>query len=290
VSSTVTALGANGRGRGEHGGRTPWRRPSAALALAAIVALVPACRRVPPPDLPADPAALLDEVVRAQGEVRSVQGQARVKVDARGFAGTLTHFIAAEKPDRVHVETLGFFGNVVAVLAASGDTFALYDAREKVFYRGRPTPENLARILPLAIDAPSLVTVLCGSAPLLEGMPIEVAPGKGVVRLVLDGGARRQTLALGREAAIESSRVRLVGADGAITDAPAPDAFDLRFEVFRTWGGARFPTDLHLVSRDPAAKLDLHWTEVEVNGRVDADLFVLEPPRGARVVDLEERG
>jgi hypothetical protein len=29
---------------------------------------------------------------------------------------------------------------------------------------------------------------------------------------------------------------------------------------------------------------------VEVNGRVDADLFVLEPPRGARVVDLEERG
>jgi hypothetical protein len=275
---------------GERNERAPRVHRSAVVVIAAVVALTPACRRVPAPDLPAEPAALLEEVVRAQGAVTSVEGQARVKVDARGFAGTLTQFIAAEKPDRVHVETLDFFGNVVAVLVASGDTFALYDAREKVLYRGRPTPQNIARIVPLAIDAPSLVTILCGSAPLVGGEPVSITPGEGVVRLVLDGGDRRQTLAIGREAAVESSRVRLVGADGAITDAPAPDAFDLRFEVFRTWGGARFPTDLHLVAREPAAKLDLHWTDVTVNGRVDPDLFVLQPPRGARVVDLEDAG
>lgn len=285
-----SAQGARRSGRGEGGERAAQRPPWTVFALAALVALTPACRRIPPPDLPADPAVLLGEVVKAQGAVWSVQGEARVKVDAGGFYGTLKHFIAAEKPDKVHLETLDFFGNVVAVLAAGGDRFALYDAREKVFYRGRPTPENLARILPLALDTPSLVTILCGSAPILEGTPVEVAPGSGVVRLVLDGGARRQALELGPGAAVESSRVRLAGADGAITDAPPPGALDLRFEEFRTRAGARFPTDLEIVSRDPAAELDVHWTDVEVNGTVDADLFVLEPPRGARVVDLEDRG
>ena len=265
------------------------RRALGPIALVVALALA-GCRRLPAPDLPADPAALLDEVVRAQRAVTSVEGQARVHVEARGFEGTVTQFIAAEKPDRLHVETLDFFGNVVAVLVASGDRFALYDAREKVLYRGRPTKENIARLVPLAIDAPSLVTILCGSAPLLPGPPVELEPGEGVVRLVLDGGDRRQTLAIGAEAAVERSRVRLVGADGAVTDAPAPDAFDLRFDVFRRWGGARFPTDLHLVARDPAAKLDLHWTEVEVNRPVDPELFVLEPPRGARVVELADAG
>jgi len=35
-------------------------------------------------------------------------------------------------------------------------------------------------------------------------------------------------------------------------------------------------------------KIGLHWKEVEVNGEVDPALFRLEPPAGARVVELEE--
>lgn len=262
---------------------------TAALALALGAA---GCRpRLPAPELPADPARLLGEVRAAQDRITRVRGQARVHVEAKGFDGTVSQFIAAEKPDRLRVEALDFFGNPVVVLAADGDAFALYDGREKVFYRGRPTPENLARLVPFAIDARTLVTILCGSAPLLEGTPREVIPGRDAVQLVLEAGARVQTLAVGPEAMVERSRVRLAGGAGAITDAdvPAPGTFDLRFDAFRSWGGTRFPSELSLAAVEPKVKLDLRWTEVEVNGEVDRALFRLSPPRGARIVDLDRQ-
>ncbi|WP_242394536.1 DUF4292 domain-containing protein [Anaeromyxobacter oryzisoli] len=251
------------------------------LGVVAAVALA-GCRppRTPPPDLSLDPAALREQVLHAEGRVRSVQGEARVGVDAPGGSGTVKQFIAAERPDRLHLEVLDFFGNVAVVLAAGDGRFALYDGREKVYYRGAATPENLARLVPLRLRAEELVAILCGDAPLVDGAPAAAAPGPGYVTLDLARGALTQSLRIGPGAVIERSSRRIDG-------APGPGTYDVAFDDFEPHAGVRFPRSVALRSDSPKVKIDLRWGTMEVNGAPDPALFRLAPPRGARVVDLD---
>jgi len=238
--------------------------------------------RRPPPDLSADPAALLGEVRAAQERVRTVEGRARVGLDGPDGQGGVEEFLAAEKPGRVRVETYDFFGNVLSVLAVDDGRLALFDARQKVFVRGPATPENVARLVPVAVTPEVLATLLAGSAPLLDGEPVSAEPGDGVMVLTLRQGDLRQRLEIGPGAAVLSARTRRVGPDGA----EAPVGLDADFSVHRTRAGARVPTDLS--ARDPVAKvaLTLHWRELTVNGPLDPALFRLSPPAGAQLVDL----
>jgi len=267
--------------RGGAAGRAGRLAARLGLAAALAAALGGCLPRRPPPDLSADPAELLAEVRAAQQRVRTVQGRARTGVDAPGGGGGLEQWLAAEKPGRVRVESWDFFGNVSAVLAVDGGALTLWDAREKTFYRGPATPENLARLVPVAVSPEDLAVLLGGSAPLLDGEPVSAEPGDGVMRLVLQAGPLTQRLEIGPGAVVLSARTRR-----RVDGAEVPAGLDADFSVHRSRGGARVPTDAS--ARAPAAKvaLSLHWRELTVNAPLDPALFHLDPPRGARIVDL----
>jgi hypothetical protein len=253
-----------------------------ALAAAAVAALAACHPRTPPPDLSLDPAALLAEVRSAQLKVASVQGRARVSVDTDDGGGGTEQYLVAERPGRVRLEAHDFFGNVVLLLAVEQGHLALYDARARTFYRGAATPAHLARLLPIPITPEELVTLACGSAPLLDGAPTGAEPGDGRVALTLRRGDEVQRLEIGPGAVILASRLSR-GEGGR----EVPDGLQADFSVHRTRAGLRVPTDV--AARVPAARVafTLHWRELEVNGKVDPALFRLEPPAGARVVDLD---
>jgi hypothetical protein len=249
---------------------------AAGLAAAALAAC-----RVPPPDLSRDPAQLLAAVRAAGGRVARVEGSAKVRVDSPSASGWVDEFLAAERPDRVRLETRDFFGNVAAVLVADGGRFALYDARGRVYYRGDATPENVSRLLPLALPPADLADLLCGTAPILEGAPRQVLARGSRLVLSVEGATGQQELSVGEEAAVEASRVRRASPAAGLPD------YDLEFDAFRRRGGARFPTVARLEAAAAAVRLELRWKEdLQVNGPADPALFRLDPPRGARVVDL----
>ena len=253
-------------------------RPGRAGAALAALALAAGCARAPPPDLSADPGELLRQVRAAQALARSVQGPARVGVSSPGASGTLDAWIAAEKPDRVRVEVLDFFGNPASVLVAADGRFSLWDAREGAVYRGEASPENLARLLPLPLGGADLATLLCGSAPLLDGAAAAAEPDGSAMRLELRGAAARQLVWVGEGGAVRAARLE-----------PAPGssapAWSAEFDVFRRRAGARIPTDSEL--RAPRGRVTLHWKEaLEVNAPVPPSAFRLDPPRGARIVEL----
>jgi len=251
----------------------------AASALLAVAACHP---RQPPPDLSLDPAALLAEVKAAQDRVVSVQGRARVGVESPGGGGSTEQYLVAERPGRLRVEVQDFFGNVVAVLAVLDGRLALYDARERTFLRGLATPANLARLVPLPMRPEALVTLLCGSAPLLDGVAEAAEPGDGLVRLTLRRGDLVQRLEVGPGAALLASRVRRLGPAGEV-----PAGLDAEFSAHRSRAGLRLPTDLSAQAAEAGVALTLHWRDLEVNQPMDPSIFSLSPPAGARVVDLD---
>jgi Domain of unknown function (DUF4292) len=262
------------------------RRGPRPAAIALVAAVVIGCVRVPPADLSRDPSALLDQVRAAQARVSRVSGSARVSIQSPGGSGTVAEFAAAEKPDRVHLETLDFFGSPVSVLVAANGRFAFLDKRANVLYRGEATPENVSRLLPVMLPIEELVTILCGSAPLLGGVPVEARVDGGSLLLTLARGDVGQRLAIGERASVESSRVRLsqVAADG--TRREVNPAYDLEFGDFLERAGVRFPSDVRLDAPAGRARVHLAWEDLEVNGSVDPKLFELAPPRGVRVVEL----
>lgn len=259
--------------------------PAPRLALLALFALA-GCPRLQAPNLSRDPDALLDQVAAGQRRVQRVSGRARVKVSSPSLSGTVSELIAAEKPDRVHLETLDFFGNPAAVLVAADGRFALHDARGKVFYRGPATPANISRLLPFDLPIEELVTILCGSAPLLPGKPLEVGSQDGLVLLTIGLGDVGQRLALGEQATVVWSRLRREVPAGSPA-AVANPAYDLAFDRFVDRGGIRFPNEVDVDAPAGKARVELSWRDLEVNGAVDRDLFQLVPPRGVRVVDLD---
>ncbi len=257
-------------------------RRSRPAVLAALVAVLAGCPpRAPPPDLSLDPAALAGQVLEVQERTRSVRGEVRIAIDTKGLSGTVPALVAAEKPDRVLVQTLDFFGNTVAVLAAADGKLSFYDARARVVYRGPATPENLARLVPLPLSPAALVEILCGSAPLIRGEPTSAEPGKGYVTLRISGGARTEELRIGRGADVLRASVRVGGKAG-------PGTYDLEFGAFDALEGLHFPAEVSLSAESPRVRMKVTWSDAEQNVALERKTFTPRLPAGVRVVELGE--
>jgi outer membrane lipoprotein-sorting protein len=248
------------------------------LLAAALAACAP---RTPPPDLSLDPAELLAQVQAAQARVRSVRGDARIQIRSPDGSGTVSALVAAERPDRVYVHTVDFFGNTLAVLATAGGALSLYDARAGVLYRGPATPQNLARLIPVPLSPEDLAAILCGAAPLIDGVAERAEPGRGFVTLELVAGERTESLRVGPGAAVQRAALRVAGAAG-------PSGWDLAIARADAPGGGTFAEEVTLSAESPEVRLRLAWQEAEWNAPIDAALFSPAPPRGVRIVDLGE--
>ena len=248
------------------------------LAGVAIAAALAACTpRVPPPDLSLEPAALLAQV-EAAAWVTHVQGDARLRLDAPGAKGVVTAWVAAARPDRLHVEVLDFFGNPAATLVSAEGRLAIYDARSRTFYKGAASAANVARLVPLPLPPERLVALLCG-APVLSGAPISAEPGRGYVALELRDGPRTTSVRVGPRAAVLQATYR--------GGAPELADHEVRYGGFMMLERGRFPTEVVVTSGDPDVRVELGWKEPDLTAVPEAALFRMAPPAGARIVDLD---
>ena len=88
-------------------------------------------------------------------------------------------------------------------------------------------------------------------------------------------------LEIGAGAAVVSSRLRRAGPDGL-----APAGLEADFSRHRPHAGLSLPTDVEARAPVSGVSLSLHWKELTANGALAPGLFHLDPPKGARVVDL----
>ena len=68
----------------------------------------------------------------------------------------------------------------------------------------------------------------------------------------------------------------------------AGKSYQVKFSQRAERGGVSFPLRVSLRSDPAHMELEFDWTEVQVNEVADPRLFEFEPPRGAKIVELDD--
>ncbi|ADO73219.1 DUF4292 domain-containing protein [Stigmatella aurantiaca] len=256
-------------------------RAAAAIFLVVVCSGCPKRIEFGPEGLIEDPEVLFQRTSRAQANVLTLQGDAKIRVASPQGNGTLSMFVAISRPGLVHLETSDFFNRPVAALVSDGQRFGLYQTEGNVFYQGPASPQNVSRFLPVVLPSEELVAVMLGQVPFIpaERKTLTLDTGKRVYVLTLYRGEVTQTLH------IHPKYHRVVRSE--VRGRPG---YDLAFEDFKEKGNQVFPTQVELVAEVAQTELRLRYSDVTLNAPPDLTLFELTPPEGARVVEVDERG
>jgi outer membrane lipoprotein-sorting protein len=228
-----------------------------------------------------DPEKLFQLVTKAQENLVTLQGDAKLHVSSPQGSGTLSMFLAISRPGLMHMETFDFFNRPVAALVSDGQRFGLYQTEGNVFYQGPASPENVSRFLPVVLPSEELVAVMLGQVPFIPAQrkTLELDSKEGVYVLKLFQGKVTQTLQIHpRFHRVVRSEIRGI------------PAYDLAFDDLKEQGSVVFPKEVKLLAEVAQTELRLRYSDVTLNGPPDLTLFELAPPEGARVVEVDARG
>jgi hypothetical protein len=244
------------------------------------------CPRLPPLDYgkdgPAkDGAELLKRIVVAESQVISVKGDAKLIVDSPQGKGAVSLFVAVMHPAQLHIESLDFFGRPEGILVTDGERFGLYDARQRKYFRGPASAENMARFVPIALPPRELASLLMGRVPRIpeESSELSVDEPSRSYSLALKRGAVTQRL----NVSTGTHRVTRSRVEGIATYAI--DADELT-----DYGPATLPKHLTLDAPTAKTKVELLYKDITVNETPELTLFELEPPEGIPVVEVQANG
>jgi outer membrane lipoprotein-sorting protein len=223
-------------------------------------------------------SALLKDVDELESRVTQVKGSARVQVHSPKGGGETGAFIAARAPGDVHLELLDFFGSPTQVLVSDGQTFGLYQRDRGTYLHGSATAASISHLLPVDVSAGDLVAILLGRTPRLPVAPSAVEPDQDAqaYRVTLVQGERKQTLWIHPT----SKRVLRSVLEG-------PGGYSLLFE--QPLSAAGVPFARKVTFQDATSTVVLRWStqDVELDGTLDAALFKMQPPPGARTVEVD---
>ena len=211
----------------------------------------------------------------------TVQGDAKFKVESPQANGTVNQYIAVTRPAALHIETYNFFGKPVSVLVSDGATFSLYDADKNVFYEGPATVDAMSRFLPIALAPVEVVALMLGQVP-----RIPAKDGK----LVLDSERRRYELTLQFDQATQVLEIDPKTLDVLRSTIRGVNAYDLELDDYQNEPTGRFPHRITLTASSGNVVLTYRYTDVKVNGAPDLSLFHQDPPKSAKVVQLDSSG
>ncbi len=204
-----------------------------------------ACAHRPIPALPSaemHDASKLWAALEARAQTRheiSGSGKAKLQAPGRDHLSVAVN-IAARRPADLRFEALSFFGDPAALLITARGHFVLYDIRKPMYYDGRATAENLARLLPVAIDPEELVDLLLETAPpLADALPtsVEEAGDDFVLRLSTANGVEekirvaadlrlRAVERLAWQASFDDSTLRITGGGASMELSLSSETLD----------------------------------------------------------------
>lgn len=243
----------------------------------AIVVLLCACAGAQHA-LPADgPTTAEDLLARALARPlpQTLQGMARLEAYVKKDARKVDLLLVVQQPASVQFQALAPTLDLVALLSTDGQRFVSFERGAATCYTGMACPQNLARLVPIALPPAQLAQVLLGRPPILEGKDktlhwdnkrnlyrVEIGPQAGLHQqvFVMPNSFRFAGTVLYQGA----ERVGSVQYDG-ISAGGVPEKLQFKAK----------DTDVSLQMRD-----------VQADQPVQPEVFAVQCPQGAKVVEL----
>ncbi|MBF0529553.1 MAG: DUF4292 domain-containing protein [Deltaproteobacteria bacterium] len=255
------------------------------VAMLAVCGLV-ACATGP--DKGSQGAPTTDELInRIRAESASLKtfaGRGSIKINDRERQHYFEVMVAAAQPDRLRLQAFDFIGRPILTIITGGDQLRYLDYRQAKLVYGQATPENLRRMLPVAMQVPELVGIL-------SGIPIVPVHERAEVNLDRTTGPETWIWSLFLPGGKWVDRFRLTRADNLIRQVdrgPVDGQSVLRleygnFKPVSETDGRQTPYHVSAADLKTQTELIIDYTEVKINPSLPEGLFTLPAPPGVKV-------
>ncbi|MFO7812737.1 MAG: DUF4292 domain-containing protein [Pelovirga sp.] len=240
-----------------------------------LLLLLNACARPPEPlwtDVPA--ASELVELLNARaGTNNRLDTAASVSITAQGKYVSTQQFILVEEPDRIRVDALTGFGQLVMQLTSDGEVLSvlLNTTNPPRFYRGSATEENFARFVRLPLPPQLLVAILLYEPPLVDYQQARVHQRGDLLELLLVDGSFSQTFYF-------DDQLQLTGSEYAHHQQTR-----LAVDYSRFSAADGFPRRIALRMPEEDISLAMTINELTLNGDIPAERFTLQAPENITI-------
>lgn len=268
------------------GGAGP--RGTIAAAAATLLLALAACSG--PETLPANGPQRAEEVLRralARPLPRTLQGLTRMEafVDGQARKGQVLARIAM--PDRAQLQALTPSLDLIAVFATDGQRFVTYERGADACRVGRACPQNMGRLVPIALPPGELVPLLLGRPPVLIGEDGAGGPG-ATLAWDADRAAYRVRIVqaptrLRQDVWVQPGSWRILA---TVLYRGGERVASVAYGQLDALGPAGPPTLLRMQTARPKIDLSLELRDVTLDASIEPDAFTPPCPLGMRAVEL----
>lgn len=246
------------------------------LRLLLVLLLLSACARPEQPMPLPEADTLLLSLTQGQDVFDSLDGEAKVAIEAEGRFFSSQQFILLEKPHRMRTDVLSSFGQLLLQLAVDRDQLQVFNNTKVpgIYYHGAASYENLYRFTRLPLRFREVVRLLLYDPPVLSGAVLQVSPHKDGVQLSLDAAGQKQEVVFDRQFRVVECRYFRQGVL----------QLQVFYEKFAEQDG--FPQKIRLEVPQRETSASVRFSQVQTNIAIAAERFVIEPPANAVLESL----
>ncbi|PLX89866.1 MAG: hypothetical protein C0619_10395 [Desulfuromonas sp.] len=226
------------------------------------------------------PAAeqLLEGFTRTQGLYRSLDGEAKVGVTVAGKFFSSQQFLLLERPDRLRIDALSSFGQLLLQLAVNRNEMMVFlnTTVPGRYYRGPASDENLWRFTRLPIGLKQMLELLLYDPPLIAGLDTRVEPHPQGAQLSVVGGVQRQEIVFDRH--LRPVAIRYYDRDQL--------SLQVEYEKISEISG--FPSRVRIEIPEQKTSVSVRFSEVRTNVPIPAERFSFAQPANSTLENLPD--
>lgn len=116
---------------------------------------------------------IFDEVRKKWEGIQTVRGYFRITADIKGKQGSIKALLALTLPDNMRMELISPGGTTMAIMTLTHNWINLYYPSDNVLFTGKPSMENIIKVLGLNLTPQEILPALMG-----KGFDLSKNPGK----------------------------------------------------------------------------------------------------------------
>ena len=284
LSARVALAGSTGS-PGAPGPPGPW---ALALCLAWALLALGCPKDIPPPDHAIKDYGVLRAAVEARVERFDAVRFKDVVLDYYGKDERIKvrQLILVKSPGHLFIQTkLPGSDEVLNHLVSDGVSFAMHQRDTNTYYTGKPTRENINRLLPVDLSAADVVRVMLGGAPWerveLEGQQPTLSWDRRVGRYRV-----QTTLRGGHVLVLEVRHTDFAVVEVRETDANDKLVYHYTTQRWKRFGELSLPESRRFVWPSKQLDFSLDVGQTQVNIDLPETLFEFPPPAGSQIIEL----